>query len=172
MWIRSIFCEELGPELSRSTSQGRYPSMVKPQVYLETTIISYLVGWLSRHDLYVAANQEFTTRLVVASGGMTSSCSRQQFVVKEARDRRARTCVSPFELSQGSESSRVTEEANLLKAELLRGAALSCQRRTRRAPYRGGHGARVGLSAELELPAHRECIHASEGLRYLLARWL
>lgn len=33
---------------------------MKLQVYLETTIISYLVGWLSRHDLYVAANQEFT----------------------------------------------------------------------------------------------------------------
>lgn len=33
---------------------------MKPQVYLETTIISCLVGWLSRHDLYVAANEEFT----------------------------------------------------------------------------------------------------------------
>ena len=33
---------------------------MKPRVYLETTVVSYLVGWLSRHDLYVAANQEYT----------------------------------------------------------------------------------------------------------------
>lgn len=31
-------------------------------VYIETTIISYLVGWLSRNDLQVAANQELTRR--------------------------------------------------------------------------------------------------------------
>jgi predicted nucleic acid-binding protein len=31
-------------------------------VYVETTILSYLVGWLSRNDLQVAANQELTRR--------------------------------------------------------------------------------------------------------------
>jgi predicted nucleic acid-binding protein len=31
-------------------------------VYVETTVISYLVGWLSRNDLQVAANQELTRR--------------------------------------------------------------------------------------------------------------
>ena len=35
---------------------------MKPSVYVETTIISYLVGWLNRNDLQVAANQELTRR--------------------------------------------------------------------------------------------------------------
>lgn len=33
---------------------------MKPSVYVETTVISYLVGWLSRNDLQVAANQQLT----------------------------------------------------------------------------------------------------------------
>jgi len=35
---------------------------VKSSVYLETTIISYLVGWLNRNDLQVAAHQQITRR--------------------------------------------------------------------------------------------------------------
>jgi hypothetical protein len=35
---------------------------VKPSVDVETTIISYLVGWLNRNDLQVAAHQEITRR--------------------------------------------------------------------------------------------------------------
>ena len=34
--------------------------MTKPSVYLETTVVSYLVGWLSRDSALVASNQEFT----------------------------------------------------------------------------------------------------------------
>ncbi|HEY0143661.1 MAG TPA: type II toxin-antitoxin system VapC family toxin [Thermoanaerobaculia bacterium] len=33
---------------------------MKPTVYVETTIISYLVGWLNRGSVHVAANQELT----------------------------------------------------------------------------------------------------------------
>jgi predicted nucleic acid-binding protein len=33
---------------------------MKPRVYLETSIISYLVGWLNQQSLLVAHNQEFT----------------------------------------------------------------------------------------------------------------
>lgn len=35
---------------------------MKRSVYIETTIVSYLVGWLNRNDLQVAANQELTRR--------------------------------------------------------------------------------------------------------------
>jgi hypothetical protein len=35
---------------------------VKPSVYVETTVVSYLVGWLNRNDLQVAAHQEITRR--------------------------------------------------------------------------------------------------------------
>ena len=33
---------------------------MKPSVYLETTVVSYLVGWLSQNSLLVASNQELT----------------------------------------------------------------------------------------------------------------
>lgn len=34
--------------------------MTKPSVYLETTVVSYLVGWLNRDSALVASNQELT----------------------------------------------------------------------------------------------------------------
>jgi hypothetical protein len=34
--------------------------MKKPRVYLETSVISYLVGWLNQRSILVAHNQEFT----------------------------------------------------------------------------------------------------------------
>lgn len=34
--------------------------MPKPAVYIETSIVSYLVGWLNQRDLVVAHNQQFT----------------------------------------------------------------------------------------------------------------
>jgi hypothetical protein len=33
---------------------------MKPRVYLETSVISYLVGWLNQQSILVAHNQEFT----------------------------------------------------------------------------------------------------------------
>ena len=33
---------------------------MKPSVYLETTVFSYLVGWLNQNSLLVASNQELT----------------------------------------------------------------------------------------------------------------
>jgi hypothetical protein len=33
---------------------------VRPRVYLETSVISYLVGWLNQSSILVAHNQEFT----------------------------------------------------------------------------------------------------------------
>jgi len=34
--------------------------VAKPAVYIETSIVSYLVGWLNQRDLGVAHNQQFT----------------------------------------------------------------------------------------------------------------
>jgi PIN domain len=33
---------------------------MKPRLYLETSVISYLVGWLNQQSILVAHNQEFT----------------------------------------------------------------------------------------------------------------
>jgi hypothetical protein len=38
--------------------------VTKPTVYLETTVVSYLSGWLSRNNLLVASNQELTRGVV------------------------------------------------------------------------------------------------------------
>jgi predicted nucleic acid-binding protein len=35
-------------------------AVTKPSVYVETSVVSYLVGWLNQRDLGVAHNQEFT----------------------------------------------------------------------------------------------------------------
>jgi hypothetical protein len=119
MWIRSTFCEG-GTRLRVSKP---YPIGVKPRVYLETTIISYLVGWLSRHDLYVAANQEFTREWWTKR--------RHQFdlfasavVVKEAREGDADLASARLEFLTHVSLLEVTAEAESLKSELLRGAAL------------------------------------------------
>jgi hypothetical protein len=34
--------------------------VAKPSIYVETSIVSYLVGWLNQRDLKVAHNQQFT----------------------------------------------------------------------------------------------------------------
>jgi len=34
--------------------------MSKPAIYIETSVVSYLVGWLNQRDLKVAHNQQFT----------------------------------------------------------------------------------------------------------------
>ena len=34
--------------------------MSKPTIYIETSVVSYLVGWLNQRDLKVAHNQQFT----------------------------------------------------------------------------------------------------------------
>src|SRR5947207_1461933 len=33
---------------------------MKPRVHLETSVVSYLVGWLNQRSILVAHNQEFT----------------------------------------------------------------------------------------------------------------
>ena len=35
---------------------------MRPRVYIETSVISYLVGWLNQSSILVAHHQEFTRR--------------------------------------------------------------------------------------------------------------
>ena len=96
---------------------------MKPRVYVETTIISYLVGWLNQRDLYVAANQEFTREWW--------SDKRQRFdlfasavVIKEARDGTPALAASRLELLRDVTLLEITPAADELKVELLRQMAL------------------------------------------------
>ncbi len=94
-----------------------------PRVYLETTVISYLVGWLNQHDLYVAANQEYTRNWWTKR--------RHEFelfafavVVKEAREGTPELAAARLAFLEELHLVEVTAEADRLKAELLREAAL------------------------------------------------
>jgi len=91
---------------------------VNPSVYLETTVISYLVGWLNRNDLQVAAHQEITRRWWTRR--------RQDFelfassaVIDEAADGDPALAAERLRFLQEVTVLRVSEQAHRLKAELL-----------------------------------------------------
>jgi predicted nucleic acid-binding protein len=92
---------------------------VADSVYVETTIISYLVGWLSRNDLQVAANQELTRRWWLTR--------RQDFqlfasaaVVDEVSDGDAGLATERLGFLTDMTLLAVTPEAHTLKRELVR----------------------------------------------------
>lgn len=120
---------------------------MKPRVYLETTIISYLVGWLNRHDLYVAANQEFT-RDWWLKRRHDFDLFASAIVVKEARDGEPELASARLAYLKDVTLLEVTEEANQLKGDLLRGAA---------------------LPAKAELDALHIAVATVHGLDYLLS---
>jgi len=93
--------------------------VAKPSVYLETTIISYLVGWLNRNDLQVAAHQEITRRWW--------SNRRSEFelfastvVFDEASEGDPALAAERLQFLQEVQLLRVPKEAHALKAVLLR----------------------------------------------------
>ncbi len=96
---------------------------MKARVYLETTIVSYLVGWLNQHNLYVAAQQEFT-RDWWANKRHTYELFASAVVVKEARGGEAELAEARVAFLNEVNLLQVTDAADRLKAELLRHAAL------------------------------------------------
>jgi hypothetical protein len=92
---------------------------VRPAVYIETTIVSYLVGWLNRNHLQVAANQELTRRWWV-----TRRAAFELFVspvvVDEASDGEATLAAERLRYLEGITVLRVTDAAHRLQSDLLR----------------------------------------------------
>lgn len=93
------------------------------RVYVETTIVSYLVGWLSQRDLYVAANQGLT-RDWWANERHKYDLFASAVVVKEARDGKPELAAARLELLNEVRLLEVTSDANELKDELLKQTAL------------------------------------------------
>ena len=120
---------------------------MKPRVYIETTIVSYLVGWLSRHDLYVAANQEYT-RQWWAERRHQYDLFASAVVVKEARDGTPELAAARLAYLRDLSLLQITDEAEQLKQELLEQAA---------------------LPRKAELDALHIAIAAVNGLDYLLS---
>jgi predicted nucleic acid-binding protein len=103
---------------SRDTLAG-----VKARVYLETTVISYLVGWLNQHDLYVAAQQEYT-REWWTNQRQAYQLFASAVVVKEAREGKPELAAARLAFLEETTLLEVTDAADQLKSELLRYAAL------------------------------------------------
>lgn len=102
---------------------ARYATEVKPRVYVETSIISYLAGWLNRHNLYVAAQQEFT-RDWWANKRTGYELFASAVVVKEARGGVSELAEARLAFLSEVTLLEVTAAADELKSELLRQAAL------------------------------------------------
>ena len=92
---------------------------MKPSVYLETTIISYLVGWLNRNDLQVAAHQEITRRWW-ARRRSEFNLFASSLVFDEAAEGDPGLAAERLGFLAEVALLRVPEEAYALKSELLR----------------------------------------------------
>jgi hypothetical protein len=90
---------------------------MKPKVYLETTIVSYLTAWPSR-DLIMAANQattiEWWTKRRDAFDLFVSPT-----VVKESKAGDLEAAARRWEVLKGLPSLKITEEVELLANDLI-----------------------------------------------------
>jgi PIN domain len=92
---------------------------VKPTVYVETSIISYLVGWLNRNDLQVAAHQELTRRWW-ANRRSDFELFASTVVFDEASDGDPDLAGERLRFLKDVTLLRVPDHAHKLKRELLR----------------------------------------------------
>lgn len=95
------------------------PAGVKPTVYIETTIISYLVGWLNRNDLQVAAHQELTRRWWTTRRSEFELFA-STVVIDEASDGHPDLAAERLRFLEDVPLLRVPDQAHRLKLELLR----------------------------------------------------
>jgi predicted nucleic acid-binding protein len=101
---------------------------MKPSVYLETTIVSYLVGWLNRNSLLVASNQELT-REWWATRRDRYELFASTVVVDEARKGEGKRAAERLDFLRDVELLDVTPEAQFLAAELVRDAKIPAKAR-------------------------------------------
>jgi len=92
---------------------------VKPSVYIETSVISYLVGWLNRNDIQVAAHQEVTRRWWALRRGEFELFASSA-VLDEARDGDPKLAAERLQFLEEVILLEVSDKAHELKFELLR----------------------------------------------------
>lgn len=92
---------------------------MKPSVYIETTVISYLVGWLNRNDLQVAAHQEVTRRWW-RNRRLEFDLFASPLVVDEARDGDPSLAAERLRFLQEIPLLRMSDDVYALRSELLR----------------------------------------------------
>jgi hypothetical protein len=130
---------------------------VKPTVYVETTIVSYLVGWLNRNDLQVAAHQEITRRWW-ARRREDFELYASTLVLDEATDGDPALAAERLRFLQEITLLRVPDKAHALKVELLRRTQIP-----RKAENDALHIA-VAAVHGIEFLATWNCKHIANGL--------
>src|SRR4051812_38639323 len=96
---------------------------MKPSVYLETTVVSYLVGWLNRNSLLVAANQELT-RDWWSRKRVLYELFASTVVIDEARKGEGKLAAERLDFLRDVTLLDVSEEAQSLSAELVQTAKI------------------------------------------------
>jgi hypothetical protein len=89
---------------------------MKPKLYLETTIVSYLTAWPSR-DLITAAHQQITREWWESRDRFDLFAS--ELVTREASGGDARAAARRLEILEGIPVLSLTREATELAAELV-----------------------------------------------------
>lgn len=102
---------------------------MKRSVYLETTVVSYLVGWLSRNDLQVAANQALTRRWWL-SRRHDFELFASAAVIDEAADGDKSLADERLRFLTEAALLSVTPEAHRLQEELLRSTGIPVKAET------------------------------------------
>jgi hypothetical protein len=92
---------------------------MKPRVYLETSVISYLVGWLNQRSILVAHNQEFT-REWWSSRRKDYELFSSAVAVTEAQRGEAPLAQERLAFLAETTLLDITDEATALAMELLR----------------------------------------------------
>jgi hypothetical protein len=113
-----------GPNADLSSDVGMsYGWVAKPRVYLETSVVSYLVGRLSR-DVVVLGNQELT-REWWANRRLEYELFISEIVTGEAAIGDVELARQRLEIATGLSLLAVTEEAERLAPLLLKAAGLA-----------------------------------------------
>jgi len=120
--------------------------VAKPSVYLETTIFSYLSGWLNRNSLLVASNQELT-REWWTSRRASFELYASSIVVDEARKGESTVAAERLAFLKGVGLLDVTAEAHELAATLV---------------------LETDIPAKAEIDALHIAVAATNGVSYLL----
>ena len=119
---------------------------MKPRVYVETSVVSYLVGWLNERSLLVAFNQEITREWWSVRRGSFALFSSAA-VVDEARKGDPRLAAERLTFLRETTLLGISDEATRLTFELLRN---------------------TGMPAKAEVDALHVAVATTHGMDYLM----
>ena len=120
---------------------------MKPRVYVETSVISYLVGWLNQRSILVAHNQEFTRAWWSERRGQYALFS-SVVAVNEARNGERPLANERLSFLAETTLLDVTPGATTLALQLLRN---------------------TGIPAKADVDALHVAIAAVHGMDYLIS---